>query len=156
MTDALRKLVDSHHKILFVGIGNVFKHDDGIGVYVCQKLLSKGYDNCVIVEQSIENYLGYINKINPDLVVFIDAVNFNQKPGFTSLLPLVDLVDQTSNTHNISLSKMANLIYQPVMVLGIQPADVSFGEGFTPIVKESANQIIAAIAPNSAVNLQSD
>jgi hypothetical protein len=35
----------------------------------------------------------------------------------------------TTGTHNISLAKLSELFNMPVYILGIQPADISFGEG---------------------------
>jgi len=145
MIENLTSLLDSNNSILFVGIGNILKKDDGIGVYISNKIKISDRIQSLTVEQSIENYIGKINSLNPDLLILIDCVNFNKKPGYTDLIPVQQLLDHTTNTHNISLGKISGLFNMPVHVLGIQPQNVSFGEGFTSEVKKSADKIISVI-----------
>jgi len=145
MIENLRSLLDSNNSILFVGIGNILKKDDGIGVYISNKIKTSDRIQSLTVEQSIENYIGKINSLNPDLLILIDCVNFNEKPGYTDLIPVPQLLDHTTNTHNISLGKISELFNMPVNVLGIQPQNVSFGEGFSSVVKKSADKIISVI-----------
>jgi hydrogenase 3 maturation protease len=51
----------------------------------------------------------------------------------------------TTNTHNISLAKLSELFNMPVYILGIQPADISFGEGMVREVSETAERITGMI-----------
>ena len=82
----LDSLLFSHDKILFVGVGNVLKSDDGVGVYICKQIVPNNFILTLNVEMSIENYIGKIEKINPDLVIIIDSVDFNQNAGFYDLV----------------------------------------------------------------------
>jgi len=80
------------------------------------------------VETSIENYIGKINSLNPDILVLIDCVDLKSAPGKFKLLTLNQVQDQTFNTHNISLKKLTDFFSMPVFILGIQPEKIDFGE----------------------------
>ncbi len=149
MREKLIQLLKSNDKVLFAGIGNVLKHDDGVGVYICDRIIEKPAIQKLSVEQSIENYIGKINSIHPGRLILIDSVFFNRQAGFADLLPVNELIDHTTHTHNISLNKISELFRMPVDVLGIQPENVSFGEGISPEVKKVADEIIGSINTSS-------
>jgi len=152
MVTGLKELLSTKGEVTFVGIGNVLKKDDGIGVYICKKIEEAPHQKCVIVEQSLENYIGAINATNPDKVILIDAVDFNQTPGHVELFPVHQLTDQTSHTHNISLEKLADFFDVPAWVLGIQPGDVCFGEGFTKEVLEAAEEVVEELSSGEVIS----
>jgi hydrogenase 3 maturation protease len=132
-------------KILFVGIGNVLRSDDGVGVYICRNIVSTNNVKTLIVEVSIENYIKKINDLNPDILVLVDCADLNRVPGYAELLPVGQIKDFTTNTHNISLKRVSEFFNMKVLVLGIQPDSVSIGENMTKQVKESADRIIKNI-----------
>ncbi|QNL20425.1 hydrogenase maturation protease [Hyphobacterium sp. CCMP332] len=129
---------------LFVGVGNVFKHDDGIGVYIAEEL-KKDKENVIIAEMSIEKFIGKINNTQHDVLVIIDAISFNKEVGYVDIVPVSKILDQTSSTHNLSLKRIAEFFDKPVYILGIQPADVSAGEGFSNQIKKSANELLGLL-----------
>ena len=65
---------------------------------------------------------------------------FRQKPGYYSLLTPDEIMDYTTNTHNISISKLLGFFKSPVLILGIQPQSVSLGERISEPVKKQADQ----------------
>jgi len=142
----LNKLISQKDKrILFVGIGNLLKMDDGVGVYISSNIKQTDTISTLTVEVSIENYIGKINSINPDILVLIDSVNLKSEPGTCKLLPISKIRDLTFNTHNISLKKVSDFFEMPVFVLGIQPEKVAFGENISYLVKNEADKIINLI-----------
>jgi hydrogenase 3 maturation protease len=138
-------LSQNDKKILFVGIGNVLKQDDGAGVYISRNIKETKQVSSLTVEVSIENYIGKINSLKPDILVLIDCVELNQPPGTFRLLPVKEIEDFTFNTHNISLKKLSDFFTIPVFILGIQPEKVDFGENISYIVMQVANRIIHLI-----------
>jgi hydrogenase 3 maturation protease len=132
-------------KKLFVGIGNVLKTDDGIGVYISRKIQDRDNITSLTVETSIENYIGKINALNPDLLILIDCVDLTLSPGSFKLLTLNQIQDLTFNTHNISLRRLSEFFTMQVYILGIQPEKVEFGENISYLVKTVANKIIKRI-----------
>lgn len=143
LTDILSQACNS--KTLWVGIGNVLRSDDGAGVYICRKIKENQRASVLVAEVSIENYIGKINSLNPDILVLVDCVNLNDVPGTYKLLGLNDLEDFTFNTHNISLQRLGDFFPMQVYVLGIQPGNLNFGEILSDEVKQSADEIIQLV-----------
>ncbi len=131
--------------ILFVGIGNVLKQDDGAGVYISNNLHNKENVSALTVEVSIENYIGKINSIAPDILVLIDCVDSGEVPGTSKLIPAGSVRDLTFNTHNISLKRISEFFRMPVFILGIQPEKLGFGENISYLVRKEADRIINLI-----------
>jgi len=140
-----RLLSHKERKVLFVGIGNLLKMDDGAGVYISRKIRNKGNLSSLTVETGIENYIGKINSLKPDILVLIDCVELGSAPGTFKLLELNQIQDLTFNTHNISLRRLADFFKMPVYILAVQPEKVDFGEKISYLVKSIANKIIKHI-----------
>ncbi len=132
-------------KKLLVGIGNPLKMDDGVGVYITRRIKSNFNILSLTVEASIENYIGKINTLNPDILILIDCVDFKSQAGTVKLLTLSQIQDLTFNTHNISLRRLSEFFSMPVYVLGIQPEKIDFGENISYLVKNVADKIIKQI-----------
>lgn len=146
MPEELHKLLQlKDKKILFVGIGNLLKMDDGVGVYISSKIKNTNYISALTVEVSLENYIGKINSLNPDILVLIDCVEMNSPPGTYKLISIDEVHDLTFNTHNISLKRFREFFKMPVYLLGIQPEKVKFGENISYLVKEEAKKIVNII-----------
>ena len=138
-------LKNTTQHILFVGIGNILKSDDGTGVYISNHIKSFNKISSLTVEVSIENYIGKINKLKPDILILIDCVDFKKEPGYFELMPIQRIKDFTVHTHNISLKKISELFNMQVWILGIQPKDTSFGETISPEIKKTADYLIGII-----------
>jgi hydrogenase maturation protease len=131
----------SHGVTLFAGVGNVLRSDDGVGVDIAGKIKEKCRIKVLIVEVSIENYIGRINSAGADNIIIIDTVHSGMKPGYCRLLPAGELEDYTTHTHNISLKKISSLFNAPVWILGIQPASVTFGDRMSEPLLKAAGEI---------------
>jgi hydrogenase 3 maturation protease len=140
-----RLLTQKDKKILFVGIGNLLKMDDGVGVYISSRIKSNGNISSLTVETSIENYIGKINSLNPDILVLIDCVDLKSTTGTFKLLAISHIQDMTFNTHNISLRRFSEFFSMPVYILGIQPEKIDFGENISYLVKKIADKIVKLI-----------
>ncbi len=143
--DLIRLLSEKNGKILFVGIGNVLKQDDGIGVWISKRIKHSESVIALTVEVSIENYIGKINSLRPDILVLIDCVEMHLEPGSIKLLDISQVSDSTFNTHNISLKKISSFFRMPVYMLGIQPEKIDFGEKISYLVMDAGNKIIELI-----------
>jgi hydrogenase 3 maturation protease len=119
----------------------MLRSDDGAGVYICRNINQTNNIKVLTVEVSIENYIKKINDLNPDILILVDCVDFNKKPGYYDLLPVEKIKDFTTGTHNISLKRVSEFFKMKVLVLGIQPATLVFGEKLSSQVKESAERI---------------
>lgn len=128
-----------------MGIGNVLKQDDGIGVWISERIRNTDSVTALTVEVSIENYIGKINSLRPDTLVLIDCVEMHLAPGSFRILDVSQVIDVTFNTHNISLKKISGFFRMPVHVLGIQPEKIDFGEEISYLVRDAGSKIIELI-----------
>jgi hydrogenase 3 maturation protease len=145
LNDLENLLAGEERKILFVGIGNLLKSDDGVGVYISNNIAGKRNISKLTVETSIENYIGKINSLKPDILVLIDCVDLKASTGTCKLLEVNQIQDLTFNTHNISLRRLSEFFEMPVYILGIQPEKVDFGENISYLVSNIADRIINII-----------
>ena len=141
----MKDLLDRASRILFIGVGNVLKRDDGVGVVICNEIIERPAIKALTVEVCIENYIGKINSLEPEEIVIVDCMELGSSPGTFRLVALEDVEDITFNTHNISLGRLADFFHYPSYVLGIQPESVEFGDQLTPSVQEAGKQIIRLI-----------
>jgi len=145
LKDLDQLLLQKDKKILFVGVGNLLKRDDGVGVYISNRISNRNYISSLTVETGIENYIGKINTLKPDLLVLLDCMELGSGPGTYKLLKLNQIQDLTFNTHNISLKKLSDFFKMPVYILGIQPENIGFGENISYLVRNIADKIINQI-----------
>ncbi len=146
MFDELNKLLSQEDKKkLFVGIGNLLKMDDGAGVYISRRIIQGDNISALTAEVSIENYIGKINSLDPDILILIDCMDIKSAPGTFKLLKLNDIQDITFNTHNISLRCLSDFFNMQVYILGIQPEKIDFGENISYLVKAVSKKIIERI-----------
>jgi len=141
----LKELLDRASRLLFIGVGNVLKRDDGVGVIISRRIIERQGILTLTVEVSIENYIGKINSLEPDEIVLIDCMELGQLPGSYRLLALSEVEDITFNTHNISLARLGDFFQYPSYVLGIQPASIEFGDTLSPPVEIAVRQIVQEI-----------
>jgi len=132
-------------KLLFVGIGNLLKMDDGVGVYISRRIKNRANISSLNVEVSIENYIGKINSLDPDILVLIDCTDMGSACATFKLLSINQIHDLTFSTHSISLKRLSEFFRMPVYILGIQPEKIDFGENLSYLVKNVADRIINQI-----------
>jgi hydrogenase 3 maturation protease len=123
-----------------------------VGVYISDRIRNSDKIMSLSAEVSIENYIGKINSLNPEMVIIVDCVDMASVPGKYRLLEPGKIMDNTFNTHNISLNKLADFFKMPVFILGIQPENIEFGENISYIVKEVADKIIQTINKQEVQN----
>jgi hydrogenase 3 maturation protease len=142
----LENILNRKNKIiLFAGVGNVLRSDDGVGVFIVSGIENRNHISTLLVEVSIENYINKINSISPDILIIADCLDFNREPGYADIIPVGQTNEFTISSHNISLKRVSEFLKMEVYVLGVQPADLRVGEHLTPVVKESAEKIIEII-----------
>ena len=153
MLQELKKLLSlKDKKLLFVGIGNVLKKDDGAGVYISSAIAQSSRIMSLTVEVSLENYIGKINSMHPDILILVDCVDLQMSAGSCRLLDVNQITDTTFNTHNISIKRLSEFFDFPVFILGIQPENIDFGENISYLVKEVADRIIHLINKQEVQN----
>jgi len=134
---------------LILGIGNSLKQDDGLGPAVIRKLETRGLKpeaHLIDAGTAPENYTGKIKQIKPDTLVMVDAIAFGGKPGSIKVFEAEEIKAQSLSTHNISLKTFVDFLKTDltdlkVIVVGIQPKQVGFGEGLSPEIEKAVDQL---------------
>lgn len=119
--------------------------DDGVGPVLIEELREHLSVVCLNVGTTPENYAGKIVKENPGIVLIIDALHLGKKPGEYEVLKKGDVLNWGFTTHDISPSRFIEYLEEStkadILVLGIQPGNLRFGEGLSEPVKQTITQI---------------
>jgi hydrogenase 3 maturation protease len=143
----LKNILNRKNKnILFAGVGNVLRSDDGVGVFIVSGIKTTDNISTLLVEVSIENYINKINSLAPDILIIADCLDFNREPGYSDIIPIGHTKEFTISSHNISLKRVSEFLKMEVYVIGVQPSDLRVGEHLTPVVRKSAEKIIEIIS----------
>ena len=143
--------ISSKGKIVLLGIGNSYMHDDAIGPRVLEELRKlKVSDKVLLFDyRSLDlALLGYFK--DSSRIVIVDALKAGMDPGTVSKYVVSSTNDSSSNTpglHELELHDIVDLASQtgvtcPIVVVGVEPKDCSLGEGLSAEVEESLPNVI--------------
>jgi hydrogenase 3 maturation protease len=130
-----------------LGIGNPLRRDDGVGPWVAEQMQGSDWD-VISAGPSVENSLGLVRRMAPDLLVVVDAAEMGLPPGSVRRLPVVEAERMLGSTHGLPLPFLLSTVRDRVgeiVLIGIQPADRSLGEGLTPEVYAGAEDLVAVL-----------
>lgn len=147
----IRECTADGRKVAVVGVGAQLKRDDFAGVRVAEAVnarvhpLIKGFAG----HNAPENITGEIVSFAPALVVFVDAAALGLSAGEARVIERAEMGGVSFCTHTLPLQLIMDYLAQALgcafLVLGIQPKDISFGEGLSPEVQAAADRIAAAL-----------
>ena len=128
-------------KTVIVGIGNTLRGDDGFGPALIKRLEGKVKATCIDAGSAPENYTGKIAREKPDTILIVDALDLGLAPGKHEILKKTEIVNMGLSTHDISphmlIEYLESQTAADIYILGVQPKNLSFGEGMSPEVKET-------------------
>jgi len=147
-----------------VGIGSSIHGDDAAGVMIVRALKQNavGGERLLVINASIalENVFGVLQRFDPDLVLIIDAAQMGLEPGNVRCIDPQNATGFSFSTHTLPLQILcdyvATVIGSQVAILGIQPADVSFGGARSPLVKFSLAAMLPVLVEILSPVLQPD
>ncbi|MBN2653942.1 MAG: hydrogenase 3 maturation endopeptidase HyCI [Nitrospirae bacterium] len=133
--------------MLVVGVGNTLRFDDGVGSYIISKL-DKPINGLNVFDagQRPETAIDQAVTLMPVRTIILDAAHFNGIPGEARIIP-DDLIPQLIfSTHSFPLGAVSRFIAQDtgseVYFIGIQAQNMSYGEGLSEAVKQTADLIV--------------
>ena len=133
-------------RVLFIGVGNRQRGDDGVGPVLVEKLSSAGFTNILDVGTVPENYTKFIIQYRPDTIIIIDALSFEGEPGSWKIFTPDECSEYGFSTHNASLNLFASYICQhipaKIFLLGIQPATTELKEGLSTELEQSVCRLV--------------
>ncbi len=154
LRQALSPLPDGRPPRLAVaGLGQTLRGDDGAGPAVVGRLAELLPDASLLLldaGHAPENCLGPIIRFRPDAILLIDAARGNGAPGTLVWLRPEEADGRGGSTHTLSLAMLSSYLATEsgaaVHILGIEPANVAFGEGLSPAVELAVADAAASIA----------
>jgi hydrogenase 3 maturation protease len=141
-------------KVACVGIGNEFRGDDAVGVYVVQNLkpLAEGREDVFVFESASipESCTGPIKRFDPDLVIMIDAALMESDPGTIQWIDPMQIEGLAFSTHSFPLRMLAEYLINEtgceIRFIGVEPDELDFDTPMTPPVQTAADQLVADLS----------
>ena len=141
-------------KYILMGIGNTLRGDDGIGSIIAKNFKDNDWLSldCGVAP---ENFTSVIKKNKPHLVVLIDVVEMDLKPGEFRIIDPEKISIMHLTTHSIPLSFLISYLenFTPeVIFIGIQPKLIYYSTSISPEIFKSSEEIIK-ILKDKKINL---
>lgn len=133
----------------FVGLGNRDRGDDAAGLVLLsylQKVPDLAGAHFIEAGRTPENHLQHILNLQPELVIFLDAVRWGGGPGeLTWLAPAqIETAGMSTHAYSIRLIEQYLQSHQSVQVkyLGIQPVSTELGEAISDSVSMRIQELL--------------
>jgi len=141
-------------KYFLMGIGNTLRGDDGIGSIIARNFKDNDWLSldCGVAP---ENFTSIIKKNKPHLVVLIDVVEMDLKPGEFRIIPPEKINTMHLTTHSIPLSFLISYLKtftREIIFIGIQPKIIDYSTSISPEILKSSQEIIK-ILKDKKINL---
>lgn len=139
---------------MIVGVGNIFRHDDGIGPEIIKRLKNQPANDCDLLDAGTDSFLLLDNLQKYQTVLIVDAVNMGMPAGtiktFTPQEARLNIRSDSLSTHGFDLAWVIKLkeqlnIKSELTIIGIQPENIDFGEGLSDIVGGKISALLAVI-----------
>jgi len=142
--------------VVVVGIGNEFRKDDGVGLYVSRLIQERADREIKVVDGVPDGYALIETWGDSNRVIIIDCVTSGAKAGtiyrFDALNEKIpgDLFDGFS-THSISVVDAIELagtlgrLPKSLLIYGIEGRNFSLGTELSPEIKQAADQLVVQI-----------
>ncbi len=129
---------------IFVGVGMCDRSDDGAGIELALQLRKHGVSDVWLESEIIKKEAPWKNSL-PRPVVFLDALDFREKPGKVTLLPLHYVFSNSALSHRL-LPFITAQISRPQLrnsfILGIQPKSTKKGQKISGSVHEALIEVL--------------
>ena len=144
----------NYKKYFLMGIGNTLRGDDGIGSIIARNFKDNDWLSldCGVAP---ENFTSIIKKNKPHLVVLIDVVEMDLKPGEFRIIPPEKINTMHLTTHSIPLSFLISYLKnftREIIFIGIQPKIIDYSTSISPEILKSSQEIIK-ILKDKKINL---
>ncbi|RCK77626.1 MAG: Hydrogenase maturation protease [Ignavibacteriae bacterium] len=143
-------------KTLIVSAGNTLMRDDGLGFAALQRLQQ------VIVNENIQFFdsgtdIFKLMTIQEEYekIIILDAIQSGNEPGtiYRFHLDQIDSINKNNSLHQIKLTEALKLLKviqnnfakSEIILYGIEPFDISFGEEISPVIQNSIKYMVDLI-----------
>ncbi|GAB6183249.1 hydrogenase 3 maturation endopeptidase HyCI [Thermodesulfovibrio hydrogeniphilus] len=130
-------------KVLILSVGHPLREDDAVGSYVAEKIKGKIKADVINCGESPEKFTDKIVQLNPDVLIFIDAVEMNSEAGSIAFFSEDEVNSKILFTHKSSLGVLTKYIKAKidckVFLIAIQPMSTNFGHSLSEKVQKTAD-----------------
>ncbi|MBN1334668.1 MAG: hydrogenase maturation protease [Deltaproteobacteria bacterium] len=137
-------------------MGSDLRGDDAAGILVARRLMATLARWPVRVPVTAleggtapENLTGVVRSLVPSHVILVDAAWLDRLPGTVALVPPPMAGGVLSCTHALPVALMAMYLCREIgagiVIVGIQPRDISFGAPRSPEVAAAVSEVASAI-----------
>ena len=145
----LKTKLKGAQKTVVLGVGSELRGDDIAGLLVAEALKDKPSLNVINGGTAPENFTGEIKKLQPTHLIIVDSAEMKKEPGFVKLIEVNEVSGYSFSTHSLPMNVMTDYLlkYFPceIIILGIQPKSLGFGEKPSQPVKTAAREVAEAI-----------
>jgi len=132
---------------IFIGVGKRNRSDDQVGLKLALALLKYGVKD-VFLKSEMEEKEAHWKKKTDRPFIFFDALDFREKPGKVTLLPLQYVLSNYILSHRMLPFVSHKLNYKQIknsFVLGIQPETIKEGEKISKFVRQALVKVLKQI-----------
>lgn len=142
--------------VAVVGVGNILMADDGIGVVVVEALKREELPDGVALYDAGTALSDVLSTLGPcERVILVDSCRAGGEPGsiYRSICShddwqsdiLGDSLHDMGVVHAIQLHRLAGGEIGEIVVIGIEPQDVSLREGLSPTLQQRLPDIVRMV-----------
>ncbi|MFX0096677.1 MAG: hydrogenase maturation peptidase HycI [Candidatus Hodarchaeota archaeon] len=148
LTEELAVELSGAKRIAILGVGSELRRDDGVGLEIVKRLKNNVPAPVKLIECGTvpESFIDPVSKWNPTHILIIDSAEMGKPPGTSELIKTENITGISLSTHHMPLSILIKYLESTtgakVVLLGIQPQDITFGEGLTTIIQKTAREIV--------------
>jgi sulfhydrogenase subunit alpha len=129
---------------IFVGVGMHDRSDDGAGIELALELKKHGVSDVWLEPEIVEREIPWRNALHRP-IIFLDALNFREKPGKVTLLPLHHVFSNSALSHRLLPFIADKINYQQLknsFILGIQPKSIKKGQKISGSVRIALTKVL--------------
>jgi len=147
-------------KEVILGIGNILKGDDGVGIYIAERFnkhlqhIKHGSKQdrfgetgeTIVIDcgTAPENYTSIIRRHNPDGLILVDAADMGLSPGSYRIIPPEEIKVMHVSTHSMPLSFFISYVSEfceDITLIGVQPDKMNLGTILSRAVRRGGAQV---------------
>ncbi len=146
---------NSSGNIIVIGVGNSFRSDDGVGVFVARELQNRPLPHVSVVTEERDGLKIMDHWSSGDHVVIVDAVASDADEGSILRIELLDALRPSflarSSTHSfdiagaVSLSKIVGKLPASVVLYGVEGRNFKMGTSLSPKVLSAAHRTVQMV-----------
>ncbi len=142
-------------RVVVMGVGNLLRQDEGVGVHALRMLADIGYGGeADLVEGSAVLMDSLSGKETIDKLVVIDALKAGRAPGTIARVALREMADQASPVLSVNeqelmealgLLRRLGLRVGEIVIFGVEPGETGWGMELSEPVAASLPRLAAQI-----------